>query len=449
MANTLKEAQAEFAIKRREFDALTEKSEPTKDEVGRAKLLNGELKTLQTEIGDYGAMDGLKADSAAFKAFDTNPAAHLPHANGSTGTKSAVGVTEIDLMSGEIVSETGAGLISAPQIKAIANPDYRDAFESWVRAGGSQVNMSSKKSIENLSEGIDVDGGFLVPPEMIAGIIKREPTPTRICDQVATINVSTDQAMMLKSLYESDDLYSSNVRVYKTGESQAAKKSDKPQFGLLKIDIHGWTGELTISKRLLEDTSFDIMGHITNEFRTAQRNHCASKILTGNGNGEHFGILTRAGKKDGPDIITVGTAADGLTYAGLQDLKFSVPEQYEQSLKWLFNKRSTGRALAGMVDKNDRPLWPEQQQAGMVNGEPANFLGYGYLYEAFMPAIAAGAFPMIFGDPRGYIRAMRIGMRIQVLREIEARNNQVVFLVDFREGGEVAEPWRLKVGKTN
>jgi HK97 family phage major capsid protein len=374
---------------------------------------------------------------------------NLPQA-GAPEVKSAgkVGETHIDLLTGNVVEQKGAGVLTNQQVTAIHNPDFSEGFKSWVRAGGNEAKMrGAKAATDAFREGVDSEGGHFVPAEIIAGIIRRDPTPTRIVDHVRTISISSDQAQMVKANYDSDDLYSSAVRIYKTGEAQTAAKSPKPQFGLKRIDVHGWTGEISVSNRLLEDNNFDIMGYFAQEFRTATRNMIAQKILLGSGIEEHFGILTLAAKANsGIETVKSGDA-NLLTWDSLRKIKNKVPEQYDNNCRYIFNKKSTLDTIEGFKDVNGRDLWPESQRAGGIEGAPGRLRGYGYSLEAFMPDIIANAYPLLFGDFSGYARVFRAGMTIKVLSEIEARNSQTVFLVEMREGGDVIEPWKLKALK--
>ena len=428
------------------------KTDPSPEDADRGGELKSELKTLQTSIEKLTGFGSIKSDVAAFDAWNNEPVNGLAQPNGngdgfkSNGTeKKSVGKTEINLLTGEAIHE-GAGILTGPQIKAMTDPEYLRSYNSFLRNRGVD-NIKSADERKSLSAGIDVDGGYIVPPEMLSGIIKREPTPTRIVDMVRTESVSSDRAMMLKSNYEVDDLYSSAVRVYPTAEGGKISVTDQPAFGMFNVDIHQYTAELSVSRQLLEDTAFDLVGFMTGEFRTAYRNFLAVKVLLGSGVGEHFGILTRAASNvNNPGIVKSGDAAK-LTWTGLRKIKNAVPEQYDDNCRYVFNKKSTQDAIEELVDNNGRQLWPEAQRAGLVNGVPGSLQGYGYVREAFMPDIAANAFPYIFGDLRGYFRAMRLGMTIEPYREIEARRGQVVFLARFRDGGDVAEPWRIKVGK--
>lgn len=423
--------------------AILAKADATPEEIKTANDLTDEAEGLQQQAERAA---GSAAKLAAFDQWDNEPANALPQPGADAGKNNFAGKTYVDLMTGE-VQEEGKGVLSTSQLKAVIDPNYVKYFPDLLRAGGNISKVKSVDARKFLSEGIDEDGGITVPPTTIAGILRREPTPVRILDYVRTVTVGSDKAQMLRSVYNTDDLYSSSVRVYPTGEGAAATETDKPQFGTFAIDVHSFTAELVITRQLLEDTNFDLMSFITEEFRTAVRNHTAQKVLSGSGVAEHFGILTRVGSGDNNVQFVKSGHASQVTWAGLRQLKNAVPEQYDIGSNYMFNKKSTQDAIEALVDGQSRPLWPESQRSGMENGVPGRLNGYGYIREAFMPDVAASAYPILFGDFRGYIRAMRLGMTIESLREIEARSGKVVMLCRFRDGGDVAEPWRIRAQK--
>jgi HK97 family phage major capsid protein len=62
-----------------------------------------------------------------------------------------------------------------------------------------------------------------------------------------------------------------------------------------------------------------------------------------------------------------------------------------------------------------------------------------------MPNVAANNYPVIFGDLSGYTMVNRVGFSIQVLRELYAELGQVAVVGRIRFGGQVLEPWRLRL----
>jgi HK97 family phage major capsid protein len=68
---------------------------------------------------------------------------------------------------------------------------------------------------------------------------------------------------------------------------------------------------------------------------------------------------------------------------------------------------------------------------------------------AFMADVATNSYSVLFGDLRGFYMVDRVGFSVRVLSELYAETNQVLLLGRIRFGGQVAEPWRMKIGKTS
>ena len=93
-------------------------------------------------------------------------------------------------------------------------------------------------------------------------------------------------------------------------------------------------------------------------------------------------------------------------------------------------------------DTTNGYLW----QPSVVAGQPATFLGYGITEAEDMPAKAANALPIAFGDfSRGYLIVDRIGT--SVLRDPYTNKPYVGFYTRKRLGGCVVDSEAIKVIK--
>lgn len=358
------------------------------------------------------------------------------------------GETELD-GNGFEVKSIGPGHISPEILKAIGASEYKDAWNKYVRKGfGALTNLEQKA----LQEGIDEDGGYLVPTDMINRIIAKKPTPTRVASLVDSVNTARDSITLPKVNYATDDLYSTGMRVTWTGEvpaSSTTHRATQPLFGQAKIPVYTAMLSIPLTKDLLEDTGVDLEAWISAKFMETIELLYDSMILGGTGVNQPSGILANPGGTDQPATVATGDAST-ITADGVTDLIFALPEQYDgDSTVALFNKTSTGKALAKLKDGDGRYLWGFGRQddglAPSIKGR--QILGYPTLWSGFMPDIAANAYPIIFGDFKGYMLVRRIGLSIQILRELLAETNQVLVLGRVRFGGQVLEPWRLKVQK--
>jgi HK97 family phage major capsid protein len=255
---------------------------------------------------------------------------------------------------------------------------------------------------------------------------------------------------MPKVNYATDDLYTTGIRSTWTGEQPVTATTHRvtePVFGQIRIPVYTNMMSMPLTRDLIEDAAFDVQGWSADKFRETIMLLKDNMILNGTGVGQPAGILVNPGGTNQPGVVVSG-AGSALTSDGLQNVAWSVPEQYEENLRWVFNKTNTGKAIANLKDGNGRYTWGSLDQSGMVL--PAvnrPLFGYPVTFSGFAPNIGSNAYPAIFGDLSGYYLVNRVGFSIQVLNELYAETNQVLLLGRVRFGGAVAEDWKLKIQK--
>ena len=93
---------------------------------------------------------------------------------------------------------------------------------------------------KTLTEGTDGAGGFIIPPDFQAEIIRKTLTLTQIRANAMVIQTSRDVAQWPKVSYTTDDKYTSGVRLTWPGESPASATVHRvtdPVFGLYSIPV--------------------------------------------------------------------------------------------------------------------------------------------------------------------------------------------------------------------
>ena len=114
---------------------------------------------------------------------------------------------------------------------------------------------------------------------------------------------------------------------------------------------------------------------------------------------------------------------------------------YRQNASWITNK-DVLFTIMKMKDSTGQFLWQPSLQAG----KPDSFLGYSITEAEDMPAVAANAFPLAFGDFRqGYLIVDRMGTR--VLRDPFSNKPYVGFYTTKRVGGKLANSEAIKLLK--
>lgn len=327
---------------------------------------------------------------------------------------------------------------------AVQKKGYAPAFEGYLHRGFNDLGPNDKKT---LSEGLDSAGGFTVPEDFHAQMIKKMMTQATIRSLAMVATTSRDIATWPKIHYTTDNKYTSGARVTWTGESPSSSTVHRvtdPVFGQYSIPIHTAMASLPLTNNLIEDSAFDIAGissDILAEAFTLDENDA---FINGNGVARPMGILTQVGG-DGPAATNSGTASL-LTADGLISLWGAQPSQYERNSVWLFSK-ATEMAIRKLKNADNDYLWPIVTSQGNLGVHPRELLGFPTMRDEFMPAVAANAYPIIFGDLSGYLVLDRVGFSIQRLTELYAETNITLLLARKRVGGQTIQPWKIQVQK--
>jgi HK97 family phage major capsid protein len=445
----LKEMRLAFEAKVKELNSLLEKgNDITADDYKAIQAKNTEIEDLSAQIT---ALDNQSKSLAAMRAEQqkrnqmlSDPQMPVPHAPVMQKSGEVEISTKGDQM--EVLFDGSGGLTNKMR-NLIRSDEYGRCFVKYVRAG--DIRALSAMEYKTLQEGSDTAGGFTVPEAILLRMVQKKPTPTRVAAFCQTLSTSRDHLTMPRVVWTTDDLYSTGIRATFTGEIPATSTTHRvtdPVFGNIRIPV--WTAMLScpVTQDLLEDSAFGLGDFLASKFTETKELLYDDKILNGTGVNQPSGVLMSPGNtNDDPASTNCG---DPITADNLMSFAWSIPEQYDENLRWVMNKTNMAAYIATLKDAQNRYLWGTGlQDSGMSVGGDRMLAGYPVSFSGFMPNRATNAYPAILGDFRGYYLVERVGLSIQVLNEVYAELNQKVILGRLRFGGQVAEPWRIKVVK--
>ena len=208
-------------------------------------------------------------------------------------------------------------------------------------------------------------------------------------------------------------------------------------FGQVSIGSYKLATMIKVSEELLNDSAFDVPAYIAREF--ARRIGAAEEeaFFTGNGTGKPLGILAVTG---GAQTGVTAASATAITMDEVMDLYYSLRAPYRRNSVFIMND-STVKALRKLKNGNGDYLWQPSVRAG----QPDTLLNRPVYTSTFMPAIAAGAKSILFGDLGYYWVADRQGRSFKRLNELFAATGQVGFLSSERVDGKLILPEAVKV----
>lgn len=351
------------------------------------------------------------------------------------------------------------------KLASLKSGAYKDAFNAYVRAAGTGRAIKGD-AMKVLNEGTDTAGGFWLPPDFRSEVVKKLATMTAIRQNASVYTTGTDSITFPKVTYTADDLYTSGARFAWQGSSPLSadiSEATNPVAGRITIPVHTATAAIIMTREQMEDNSFDILGYISQILAEAYALGEEDAFLNGNGAGQPWGILNHTSAAvdstaGGMQVISgisakvswQGVSGSENPETGILGMEGALPPQYERNARWLASKK-TYAAIRGLVDGNKRPLWQlsDGGYGNWIQGYPATLVGYPIAKSNFMPELAANSKSVLFGDFGGYYIADRVGLSIEVLREVRALRGEVVVYARKRVGGQLVHDWKMKVLKAS
>ena len=304
-----------------------------------------------------------------------------------------------------------------------ASDDYRKNFWNAMRSKAPMPAVTNA-----LQVGTDSEGGYLVPDEYERTLV----------EALEEENIFRQMAKVIKT--SSGDrkipVVASKGTASWIDEEGAYPESDD-SFGQVSIGAYKLGTMIKVSEELLNDSVFDLQSYISREFARRIGAKEEEAFFTGDGKGKPLGVLAATG---GAETGVTAASATAVTADELMDLYYSLKSPYRKKSVWVLND-STIKAIRKLKDNNGQYLW----QPSLVAGTPDMILGRPIKTSAYMPAIAAGAKTIAFGDFSYYWIADRQGRSFKRLNELFAATGQVGFLASQRVDGKMILAEAVKV----
>lgn len=306
---------------------------------------------------------------------------------------------------------------------ARASASYKRAFWDAMRLNTSPVEVRNA-----LSEGVDSEGGYLVPDEFERTLVQS------LADQ----NIMRTLAKVIQTT--SGDRKIPVVSTHGTAtwldEGKPYSESDEA-FTQISLSAFKLGTFLKISEELLNDAAFNVEQYLASEF--ARRIGAAEEeaFLVGDGKGKPTGIFNPTG---GAETGVTSAKPTDISADELIDLHYSLRSPYRARAVWLMND-ATVKTVRKLKDGNGQYLW----QPALTAGTPDMILGRPVYTSVFAPELKAGARTVAFGDLGFYWIADRQGRSFKRLNELFATTGQIGFLASQRLDGKLVLPEAIKV----
>ena len=263
------------------------------------------------------------------------------------------------------------------------------AFEQYLRTGNIETRSETMMNVS--------DNGAVIPASIANKIIDKVVEICPIYSLADRYNVGGT----LSIPYYDESTQAIEV-AYATEFTDLESTSGK----FISIELKGYlAGALSkISKSLINNSAFDIVGYVVNKVAQAFAKWIEKELLIGSS--EKITGLSNATQ------IVTAAAATAITADELIDLQESVPDAYQAGAIWIMSK-STRTAIRKLKDKDGNYILNKDATAQWGY----TLLGKPVYVSDNMPAMGSGSKAIYYGDMSGLAVKVSENVSIEILRE--------------------------------
>ena len=313
-----------------------------------------------------------------------------------------------------LTSKPGSGRGEEPKTGR-ASDEYRKAMLDAFRSNFKRVSNI-------LQEGVDADGGYLVPEEY----------DHRLIDTLSEENIMRRLATTITTSGE----HKINIAATKPAaswiEEGGALTFGDATFSQILLDAHKLHVAIKVTEELLYDNAFNLEGYILDQFGKALANAEEDAFLNGDGTGKPLGLFAAKGGGTVAGTLTAAIKSDDML-----DLVYALKRPYRKTASFIMNDKTLA-SLRKLKDNNGAYIWQPSYQAG----EPDRVLGYAVHTSAYAPEDA-----IAFGDYKYYNIGDRGTRSFSELRELFAGNGMIGYVAKERVDGKLILPEAVQILK--
>ena len=296
-----------------------------------------------------------------------------------------------------------------------ASDAYKDAMLSAMR--------SNFRNVSNvLQEGVDTDGGYLVPEEY----------DRRLIDVLDGENIMRSLATKITTAGQ----HKINIAATKPAaawiEEGGQLSFGDATFDQILLDSHKLHVAIRVTEELLYDNAFGLENYIITQFGKALANAEEDAFLNGDGVGKPLGLFAASGGGQIAETLTAAIKADDII-----NLVYALKRPYRKNASFIMNDKNIA-VIRKLKDNNGAYIWQPSAQAG----EPDRLFGYPVHTSAYAPENA-----IAFGDYKYYNIGDRGARSFKQLTELFAGNGMIGYVAKERVDGKLILPEAVQILK--
>ena len=302
-----------------------------------------------------------------------------------------------------------------PEKKGRAADVYKAAMLDTLRSGFKRVSNV-------LQEGVDTDGGYLVPEEY----------DNRLIDVLGEENIMRDLSTVITTSGE----HKINIAATKPAASWIEEGGQlsfgDATFDQILLDSHKLHVAIRVTEELLYDNAFGLENYIITQFDKALANAEEDAFLNGDGVGKPLGLFAASGGGQIAETLTAAIKADDII-----NLVYALKRPYRKNASFIMNDKNIA-VIRKLKDNNGAYIWQPSAQAG----EPDRLFGYPVHTSAYAPENA-----IAFGDYKYYNIGDRGTRSFKQLTELFAGNGMIGYVAKERVDGKLILPEAVQILK--
>jgi len=325
----------------------------------------------------------------------------------------------------EIETKMSRPPIEVPQAEKKEKSDEHKALMQWCRKG-----YVGPEELKVLRVADDTAGGYLTSPEISNELMKTVVEFSNI-RSIARVRPTSKTEIWVRKR-------TGTFAAKHVGETETKTETTGLAYGMEKIPNHELYADVIVSNHELEDSDFNLEAEIAMEageqFGVAE----GQDFVIGDGVNKAEGFLSNVAVLAGK---IAGDTSGDLSVTDILNVYYGIKEVYAAQATWLM-KRATVQKVVLFKDSANHYIW----MPSLASTMPSTILGRPILETPDMPAVAANAYAVAFGNFRiGYTIADRLQMSI--LRDPYSKklSGAVEFTVRKRVGGQVVQAEAIKV----
>lgn len=322
-----------------------------------------------------------------------------------------------------VEADSGPLIKSGP--KAFSR-DYATAFHTWIKSGGVQTSAA-------LYEGSNSGGGYAVPIVVDSQIVPLAPPEMGIRNLATVIPTQSDIKIPIKATQgaaaakSEGDGTGSNVF---TGTSPSLSQKLLSAFMAGDVQDASW--------ELLQDVA-TFQAFIVDDLVISQQAFEENWYINGTGSAQPEGVVAHC--DNGVAAASPDASGNLVSIDATFDLIATLKAMYHPGAAWLMQRTTAvGIRKAQRQANLFEPVFVRVGNQDYLHGYPVE-------YSSYMPAAAASATPILFGDfKRGYVIGDRggSGINVRILDQPKAREGLTQFLAYRRTDGRVRRSEAIK-----